>query len=157
MPTRSSLTRLVLSIVVCEAAGAEGSVFAIKAIPSWYAGLDKPWFSPPNWVFAPVWIFLYFLMGVSLYLLWDNRQRGNAALGAFAIQLALNALWSAVFFGTHQLFLAFAVIDALWVVIVATIVLSYRVSRGASIALLPYMAWVTIAWALNFYVWVLNA
>ncbi len=156
-PIKSSVIRFIVAIVVCEAAGAVGSVFTISAIPNWYAALQKPWFTPPNWLFAPVWLSLYFLMGASLYLLWGNRRRVRAALGAFALQLVLNVLWSVVFFGAHQLFYGFVVIAALWAAILATIALSYRVSRWASIALLPYILWVTIAAALNYYVWVLNA
>ena len=92
------------SVVVCEAAGISGSVFTIPAIPGWYAALQKPWFTPPNWLFAPVWLALYFLMGAALYLLWGKRPRSGAALAAFAVQLVLNIAWSAVFFGAHELF-----------------------------------------------------
>ncbi len=156
-PSRSNAVRFIVAVVVCEMAGVVGSVFTVSAIPTWYAALQKPWFSPPNWLFAPVWLTLYFLMGVTLYLLWDNRQRAKAALGIFALQLVLNVLWSVVFFGAQQLFYGFVIIAALWIAIVATIALSYRVSRGAAAALLPYIVWVTIASALNYYVWVLNA
>jgi translocator protein len=154
---RLNVVRLVISIAVCEAAGLVGTVFTISAIPSWYAALQKPWFTPPNWLFAPVWLTLYLLMGVTLYLLWGKRQQAGAALEAFAIQLILNVAWSVVFFGAHELFYGFVVIAALWAVILVTMVLSYRVSRGAAALLLPYILWVTIASALNYYVWVLNA
>ena len=155
-PNRSSVIRFVVSIAICEAAGVVGSVYTISAIPTWYAGLQKPWFTPPNWLFAPVWLTLYLLMGISLYLLWGKREWAKIALGAFAVQLVLNVLWSVVFFGAQQLLYGFVVIAALWAVILATIVLSFRVSRGASAALLPYIAWVTVASALNYYVWLLN-
>ncbi len=155
-PNRSSVIRFVVSIAVCEAAGVAGSVYTISAIPMWYAGLQKPWFTPPNWLFAPVWLTLYFLMGVSLYLLWGKKERARVTLAAFAVQLVLNVLWSVVFFGAQQLLYGFVVIAALWAAILATIVLSYRVSHGASVVLLPYIVWVTIAAALNYYVWVLN-
>lgn len=145
------------SVVVCEAAGALGSVFTISAIPVWYAALQKPWFTPPNWLFAPVWLVLYFLMGVTLYLLWERRPRSGAALVAFGVQLVLNIAWSAVFFGAHDLFYGFVVIAMLWVAILATMVLSFRLSRSAATLLAPYILWVTIASALNYYVWVLNA
>jgi translocator protein len=155
--SRRSAVRFIASVAVCEAAAAIGSVFTISAIPTWYASLQKPWFTPPNWLFAPVWLALYFLMGVSLYLLWGNARRTEAVSGAFVIQLVLNVLWSVVFFGVHQLAYGFAVIAALWVMILATVALSYRVSRGASVVLLPYLLWVTVASALNYYVWVLNS
>ncbi len=151
------LVRFVASVAVCEAAGAVGSLFTISAIPVWYAALQKPWFTPPNWLFAPVWLSLYFLMGVSLYLLWRKRPRSQSALGAFGVQLVLNITWSAVFFGAHELFYGFVVIIALWVAILVTMAFSYRVSKSAAILLAPYILWVTIASALNYYLWVLNA
>ena len=154
---RSNLTRFVVSIVVCEAAGAIGSVFTISAIPDWYAALQKPWFTPPNWLFAPVWLALYLLMGVSLYLLWERRPQSAAALAAFGVQLVLNVAWSAVFFGAHLLFYGFVVIAMLWVAILVAMVLSFRISKRAAAPLVPYILWVTIASALNYYVWVLNA
>jgi translocator protein len=151
------LIRFVASVVVCEAAGIAGSVFTISAIPSWYAALQKPWFTPPNWLFAPVWLALYFLMGTALYLLWGKRSQSGAALAAFGVQLVLNITWSAVFFGAHELFYGFVVIAVLWLAILVTAAFSYRVSRGAAALLIPYILWVTIASALNYYVWVLNA
>ena len=132
-------------------------MFTISAIPNWYAALQKPWFTPPNWLFAPVWLSLYFLMGATLYLLWGKRPQSRTALAAFAVQLVFNVAWSAVFFGAHELFYGFVIIVALWVAILATVAFSYRVSRGAATLLIPYIVWVTIASALNYYVWVLNA
>lgn len=156
-PKTPNVIRFVASVVACEAAGIVGSVFTISAIPVWYAALQKPWFTPPNWLFAPVWLVLYFLMGGTLYLLWGKRPRSGGALWAFGLQLLLNAVWSAVFFGAHELFYGFVVIAALWLAILATVALSYRVSRSAAALLIPYIVWVTIASALNYYVWVLNA
>ncbi|MDE1857759.1 MAG: tryptophan-rich sensory protein [Thaumarchaeota archaeon] len=155
--SRSNLIRLVASVVVCEAAGIIGSVFTISAIPGWYAALQKPWFTSPNWLFAPVWLSLYFLMGAALYLLWGKRPQSGAALAAFTVQLAFNVAWSVVFFGAHELFYGFVVIAALWLTILVTMAFSYRVSRSSAALLVPYIVWVTIASALNYYVWVLNA
>ena len=89
--------------------------------------------------------------------MWGKRAQSGAALMAFAVQLVLNFAWSAVFFGAHELFYGFVVIAALWVAILATVAFSYRVSRSAATLLIPYIVWVTIASALNYYVWVLNA
>ncbi len=155
--SRPDVVRLVASVAVCEAAGIIGSVFTISAIPSWYATLLKPWFTPPNWLFAPVWLTLYFLMGITLYLLWGKRRQSSAPLMSFGIQLVLNVAWSIVFFGAHELFYGFVVIAALWLAILATMALSYRLSKTAVSLLIPYIVWVTIASALNYYVWVLNA
>jgi benzodiazapine receptor len=153
---RSDAYRLVASILFCEAAGVVGSLFTISAITTWYATLQKPWFTPPSWLFAPVWLSLYFLMGLALYLLWKRKEKTGPGLTAFGIQLALNVLWSAVFFGAHLLFFGFVVIVALWLTIAATMALSYKVSRSVVALLAPYILWVTIASALNYYVWILN-
>ena len=92
-----------------------------------------------------------------MYLLWGKRPRSGGALTAFAVQLVLNVAWSIVFFGAHELFYGFVVIAALWLAILVTMAFSYRVSRTAAALLIPYILWVTIASALNYYVWVLNA
>ncbi len=154
---RLNLVRFAVSVAVCEAAGIVGSAFTFSAIPGWYVALQKPWFTPPNWLFAPVWLTLYFLMGATLYLLWGRRPQSRAAVVAFAVQLVLNIAWSAVFFGAHELFYGFVAIVALWLAILFTAALSYQVSRRAGALLVPYILWVTIASALNYYVWVLNA
>lgn len=127
-------------------------------IPTWYAQLDKPWFNPPNWVFGPVWSTLYLLMGIALYLVWtaktkDSKKRAYSIFGA---QLVLNLLWSVVFFGLHQSWLAVVVIVALWITIALTIREFAKFSRPAAWLLVPYIAWVTFASALNIAVAVLN-
>ncbi|MCL4435674.1 MAG: tryptophan-rich sensory protein [Thaumarchaeota archaeon] len=153
------LPRLISAIVVCQLAGVIGSIFTISSIPTWYAGLEKPFFAPPNWLFGPVWLSLYTLMGISLYLVWSrgaDTRRGSLALTVFGVQLVLNALWSVLFFGLRSPILGLVEIAALWIMIAATIVLFYRVSRAAALLLIPYIAWVTIAAALNGFIWSLN-
>ncbi len=144
---------------MCELAGVIGSVFTIPSIATWYAGLAKPSFTPPSWLFGPVWTALYLLMGVSLYLVWKRGigKRGvNSAITAFGTQLALNVLWSVLFFGLRKPLYGLICILALWIAIAVTIFKSYRVSKSAAYAMLPYLAWVTIAMVLNFYVFKLN-
>jgi len=105
-----NLSALVAFVVLCELAGVIGSLFTISAIPTWYAALRKPWFTPPNWLFGPIWLTLYFLMGISLYLVFENKRnkaKEKPALWAFGIQLFLNVLWSVLFFGMHYLFYGF--------------------------------------------------
>ncbi|MBN2250633.1 MAG: tryptophan-rich sensory protein [Candidatus Altiarchaeota archaeon] len=151
--------KLSIAILACLAAGFIGSIFTAEAIPTWYASINKPELSPPNWVFAPVWSTLYVLMGVSAYLVWKKGlgSRGvKTALLAFVIQLALNAAWSFIFFGMRNPFLAFVEIIALWVSIAATILLFYRISRPASYLLVPYIVWVSFAAYLNYAIWQLN-
>ena len=147
--------KLIIAILICQAAGIIGSLFTFQSIPTWYATLNKPSFSPPNWLFGPAWITLYTLMGISLYLVWE-KGFSRKALYAFSIQLVLNALWSVIFFGFKLLSYAFAEIIVLWISIAFTIFAFYKISKKAAYILIPYIAWVSIASILNYYVWILN-
>jgi len=156
---RSNTLRLIVSIVICHMAGVFGSAFTTGAIPTWYAAIKKPGFTPPNWVFAPVWLALYTLMGISLYLVWREHTRNakhRVALAMFAVQLVLNAVWSAVFFGLHSPLAGLVVIGALLVALVLAAVMFMRVSRPAGLLLVPYVVWVAFAAALNASIWILN-
>jgi benzodiazapine receptor len=153
------ITKLVVSIVACQAAGAIGSIFTTPAIPTWYAALEKPFFTPPNWLFAPAWITLYLLMAIAAFLVWRQGlgQKGvNSALLVFLVQLVLNALWSVVFFGLHSPLWGAVVILALWVAILLTIIRFFKLSTAAGALLLPYILWVSFASALNIAILVLN-
>jgi benzodiazapine receptor len=144
---------VIVSVLICELAGVIGSLFTTPSIPGWYAGLTKPAFNPPNWIFGPVWTTLYALMGVAAYLVFARRDGSKGvrrALAVFAIQLVLNALWSVVFFGAHMILGAAALIVVLWGSILATILLFHRISKAASWLLAPYILWVTFAAVLNF-------
>jgi tryptophan-rich sensory protein len=151
--------RLLLSIVVCQLAGIIGSLFTMPAIPSWYAALNKPAFTPSGTVIGTVWIILYTLMGISLYLVWQKgvNKKTRPALYAFGIQLALNALWSVLFFGLRSPLYGLIGIVALWFAILATIIMFRKISKQAAWLLVPYIAWVTFAAFLNFSVLMLNA
>lgn len=157
--TVNNIAKLIFALVVCQLAGVVGSIFTTPSIPTWYASLQKPFFTPPSWLFAPVWITLFILMGVSVYLIWvkgvKNKQV-KIALLIFGIQLVLNVLWSFLFFGLHSPFYGFIDIVVLWVAIALTILKFFNISRKAGALLLPYIVWVTIAMALNFYIWMLN-
>ena len=156
---KKDLIKLILSLFLCQLAGFIGSLVTTPSIPIWYASLEKPSFSPPNWVFSPVWITLYALMGISLYLLWreDRREpKVKIALFFFIIQLILNISWSMVFFGLRLPFLAFLEILLLWAVILLTILTSLKVSKVAGYLLVPYLLWVTFAAVLNYFLWFLN-
>jgi benzodiazapine receptor len=159
---RSKLSEILLlfsSIIICQLAGIIGSLFTTPSIPSWYAGINKPSFNPPNWVFAPVWTTLFLLMGISLYLVLRtgfNDKNVKIALAVFIFQLVLNSLWSFLFFGLHSPFLAFIEIIFLWIAILASIILFFRISWVAGILLIPYILWVSFASVLNFTIWRLN-
>ena len=144
--------RLISAIALCQLAGIIGSAFTFSAIPTWFATLTKPSFSPPNYLFGPVWIILYTLMGISLYLVWGKKK----AVSLFLIQLAVNAGWSIVFFGFKNIGLALVVILVLWVLIVKTIWQFFRINKTASYLLIPYLIWVSFATVLNFSLYLLN-
>jgi benzodiazapine receptor len=153
------IIKLVVSIVACQGAGAIGSIFTTPAIPTWYATLKKPFFTPPSWLFAPAWITLYLLMGIAAFLIWRKGlgQKGvRAALVVFLVQLVLNALWSVVFFGLQSPLWGVVVILALWVAILLTIIRFFKLSTAAGALLVPYILWVSFASVLNVAIWVLN-
>jgi len=153
------ILRLVISIIICEVAGIIGSVFTTTAISSWYQTLNKPFFTPPNWLFAPVWLTLYALMGIAAYLVYEkgiSQKEVQTALIIFTVQLGLNIFWSVIFFGLKNPLGGFIEIVVLWLAILLTIIYFYGVSKPAGLILIPYILWVTLASALNLFVIVLN-
>jgi len=135
-----------------------GSLFTTKSINGWYQFLNKPSFAPPNWLFAPVWSILYFLMAISAFLIWKKKKEINVreALMFYFIQLILNVLWSIVFFGLKSPFFGFLEILILWFFIFLTILKFYKIEKLASYLLTPYILWVSFAGILNFFVLILN-
>ena len=134
-------------------------MLTMSGVTDWYSTLNKPWFTPPDYVFGPVWTVLYILMGISLYLVlsqgWENETVKTGSI-LFAAQLGVNLLWSLIFFGLHSPPAALACIVVLLALIIATIMTFYRVSKPAAVLLVPYLAWVCIATALNAGVVLLN-
>ena len=122
---------------------------------AWYAALHKPEWNPPPWIFGPVWTLLYLLMAVAAWLVW-KRDGCQRPLRLYFIQLALNAAWTPIFFGAHELGWALVEIIALWIAILLTMFSFHRVSKPAGWMLVPYLAWVTFATYLNFTLWRLN-
>lgn len=135
--------KLAVSLLVCQAAGAVGAVFTARKIPTWYASLRKPPFNPPSWVFGPVWTLLYLMMGLSLDLVWklpEGTPGRTAALVLFFLQLALNSLWSYLFFGRQKPWTTLGEMALLWAAILLTL-LSFRpLSAAAAWLLVPYLA-----------------
>jgi len=154
----NDILKLVASVILCQIAGFLGSLFTTPAIPTWYATLSKPFFTPPNWIFSPVWISLFILMGISLFFVWrkQDHPRFKPALIFFFIQLILNIFWSVVFFGLRSPLLGLMDIILLWVAILFTIKNFLKVSKFAGVLLIPYLLWVSFAALLNFSLWVLN-
>ncbi len=157
--TKQHVIKLISAILICEASGIIGSLFTARAIPTWYATLNKPSFNLPNWVFAPVWTTLFVMMGVAAFLVW---KKGLAHLGVkfalsmFLLQLLFNFLWSVMFFGLRSPLAGLIDIAALWVTLTITIWLFFKRSTVAGLLLLPYLAWVSFASVLNFAIWRLN-
>jgi len=155
----SNILRLIISIAVCQLAGLIGSLVTIPAIPTWYAALQKPVFTPPNWLFAPAWITLYLLMGIAVFIVWRygwSEPKVRLALSIFTIQLVLNILWPFAFFGVESPLYGLIIIIALWILILLTMLSFFRVSAAAGWLLLPYLLWVSFATALNTAIWRLN-
>lgn len=152
--TRSALMLLGF-IAITFAVAAFGGQFGPGA---WYAGLRKPSWNPPNWIFAPVWTLLYLLMATAAWLVWRSEAKERrVSLALYFVQLALNGLWSWIFFGLQNPGAAFVDIVALWLAIVLTIAAFRPVRPLAAGLLLPYLAWVTFASALNLALWRMNA
>jgi len=150
--TIQSYPKLAAAVLSCLVAGSLGSLVTLTGPGSWYSTLAKPFFTPPGWVFAPVWITLFVLMGIALYLIWESgteRREVRIALGIFGVQFTLNVIWSFLFFGLKSPLLGFIDIILLWVMIVITIRAFYTVKKSAAYFLIPYIAWVSLALALN--------
>ena len=155
----SRVAQFIVSILIPQVAGLIGARFTTPQIPTWYASLRKPVFTPPSAVFGPVWTLLFLLMGIALYLVWRRGigvSEVKVALIAFGFQLVLNVLWSFLFFGLRSPFWGLVDILALFCAILLTIVLFFRISTTAGILLLPYLLWVSFASILNAAIWRLN-
>lgn len=150
--------KLAASVLFTVGIGSLGGIFTISEIPGWYAGLQKPSFNPPNWVFGPVWSTLYLLMGISLYLVWKKPRSvmRNVALLLFMIQFLLNFFWSILFFNQHLIGAALLEIVLMWLFILLTIVWFARLSKKAAWLLVPYLCWVSFATVLTAAIWKLN-
>jgi len=150
---------LIGFIIVAQAAGGIGSLFTFSSIPTWYAFLNKPFFSPPNWLFGPVWTLLYTFMAIAAYLVWRRVQfnkKGHAFWHVYWTQLVLNTLWSILFFGLKFTGLAFIEIIAMWYFILRSIEEGAKIDKWSAYLLAPYLAWVSFASLLNLAIWFLN-
>lgn len=156
---KNDLIKLVTAVSLTVILGAVGGLVTAPEIPTWYAGLTKPSFNPPNWLFGPVWTTLYILMGISCYLVWKQAPSSerNKALTIFIIQFVLNFCWSFIFFGMHATGWALAEMILLWITILITIFSFARFSKTAAWLLVPYISWVSFAMLLNGAIWRLNS
>ncbi len=156
----NKITRISAVVVTCLAVGYFSGMVTRSAITTWYPTLVKPSFNPPNWVFAPVWSMLYAMMGVAAGLVWNRIEQEAAAVKSalifFAIQLALNALWSFLFFGLKNPMLAGIEIIILWLMIYETYAQFSKINKIAGYLFIPYLLWVSFAMVLNGSIWWLN-
>lgn len=144
---KSLIFKFLVSIVLPVVVGAIGGLFTADAVPDWFNSLNKPWFSPPNWLFGPVWTALYLLMGISLYIIWKQpgSKARNTAILVFMLQLVLNFGWTFLFFYFQQIGYALVEIIVLWISILIMIVLFYRIKPIAAYINIPYLLWVSFA------------
>ena len=155
---RQAIT-LAVSVGICLGAAGLGSILTTPSIDPWYSTLRKPHWTPPNWVFVPVWTALYLSMAVAAWLVWRQVgfSLGKLPLTLFVIQLALNVAWSGIFFGLRLVGVAFLEVVLLWLFILSTMIAFWSVSRMASWLMVPYLTWVTYAAALNAAIWRMKA
>ncbi len=156
-PKRAQKRALYFFLFATLGVGAGASLFTTPEIPTWYAGLNRPSIAPPNWVFAPVWTTLYLMMGFAAWLVWKITGLRSAAMAAFALQLALNFAWSAIFFRLHDIGGALAEIVVLDLAILTTTILFFGRDRLAGLLMLPYLAWTLFATFLTYAFWGLNS
>lgn len=149
---------LVFFILTCYFAAYVGSIATFSSVNNWYMTINKPIFSPPNWIFGPVWTTLYTLMGISMWLVNLKRNEFNTKKQTFYffIQLLFNSLWSFLFFYLKNPLYGLIDIIILWVLILLTITSFWQVSKKAAILLIPYILWVSFAGFLNYMIWKIN-
>ncbi len=156
----NKISRIAIVVFVCLIVGYVSGMVTRASITTWYPTLVKPSFNPPNWIFAPVWTSLYIMMGIAAGLVWNqvsvNKEAVTKALQFFVIQLVLNALWSYLFFGLHNLMLAAIEVVLLWLMIFETYTQFVKINKTASNLMLPYLAWVSFASVLTARIWWLN-
>jgi translocator protein len=149
--SRSNIIKLVVSLLLPLSVGAVAGMFTSQAVPTWYASLNRPSFSPPNWIFGPVWTSLYILLGISFFLIWkeETSKKRNQAIKVFLIQMFLNFSWSFLFFYFNLIGIALLEIILLWISIAAMIYLFYKIKPAAAYLNIPYLLWVSFAAILN--------
>lgn len=149
--SKSDIIKLISSIALPLVLGAIAGMFTSQSVPDWYSTLNRPSFSPPNWIFGPVWTILYILMGISFFIIWKQKvsKARNLAISIFFLQLLLNFAWSFIFFYFKMIGLALVEITLLWFTIILMLVLFYRIKPVATYINIPYLLWVSFATVLN--------
>jgi tryptophan-rich sensory protein len=157
--TKSFIIKAFILVIICEIIGFTSGIATAEGVTNWFQTIEKPFFNPPSWLFAPVWTTLYALMGVSAALVWHQgieKKEVKQALILFGIQLVLNFFWSFLFFKYHLLLVAFIEIITLLTFIILTAIQFYKIHKTAGLLMIPYILWVSFASVLNFSLWWLN-
>jgi len=160
MKRRKHIKKISITVLICLVVGGVGAVATQSSVSTWYMTIEKPAFTPPNWLFGPVWTVLYILMGIAAGLVWIKgfyHKWVKVALYHFGFQLLFNGMWSVIFFGMQKPFLGLLAIIVLFILIILTIKWFTVVDRRASWLMVPYALWVLFATALNFEIWRLNS
>lgn len=153
------IIQIFVAIVIAELAGIIGSIFTSSSVSTWYLTLNKPFFNPPSWVFAPVWTILFALMGLASYFIFIKgfkNKNVKIALGVYGTQLIFNIIWSVLFFGLKNPLFAFIEILILLTLIVVNTFLFWKIDKRAGYIMLPYILWVSFATLLNLAIFILN-
>lgn len=146
--------KIVVSVILCLGLGIASGFSTVTEIGTWYAGINKPSWNPPNWLFGPVWTILYILMGISFGMIWNSTHPNKqSAMVVFILQFALNLIWSYLFFNKHLLGVSFIEIVLMLILIASTIYLFYPIHKLAAYLLIPYLIWVSFASVLNGTIW----
>lgn len=159
MKDTTKIVKLICSVALCIFIGFLGSFVTRDSVSTWYADLSRPCFTPPDWTFGVVWPILYMMMGISAFLIWNmgfDKIEVKVALGIFGLQLILNGLWTPIFFGLHLVGVALVEIIMMWIAILLTIISFWKISKPATLLLLPYILWVSFAVVLNASLFILN-
>lgn len=159
-PVLANIITLLICVAVCIGAGLIGSIFTRESVSEWYTYLQKPAFTPPGWLFAPVWSLLYILMGIAVFMVWRQgwkQVQVKRGIIIFIMQLLLNVTWSFAFFGLKSPISGLIIIIPLWIAILLTIINFYTVHRAASFLLFPYIIWVSFAIVLNLSIYLMNS
>lgn len=156
--SKSNITKLIVSLIIPLSVGAVAGMFTSQAVPTWYATLNRPSFSPPSWVFGPVWTSLYILLGISFFLIWkeNTSKERNLAIKVFSVQMLLNFAWSFLFFYFNLIGVALLEIILLWISIATMIYLFHKLKPLAAYLNIPYLLWVSFATILNAAYYFLN-
>lgn len=149
----------IISIAITLGIGALGSWATAQSVKTWYLTINKPYFNPPNWLFAPVWTSIFILIGIAAYLVWIKKDKVThfpRTFAIYAIQLILNLAWSFIFFYLHEIGFALAEIILLLVVIIINAITFYKIDKWAGLLFIPYILWVSFASFLTYNIFILN-